>query len=205
MDSAKTSRLEAILAAYESEIAREQDRIDQEHMAEVLFAQQFAALKMNVILPAFSDLERELERHGHRCRIVETDEFRAGDVDGAGGGITCEFHPNGWDRGDGVPLASPPSLTVSCDVRTKTVKLSECTFGPLDGGWSGELGSFSVEEITRERIADAFVALVEKILLDKSFIAKSIQNLRPTWTRPGTRSETTTPTNPEIGRARDAA
>lgn len=179
MDDATKDRLEAILNAHESEIAYEQDRIDQAHMAEVLFAQQFAALKKMIILPAFADLESELRRHGHVCKTVEIDELYAGDAAGGGGSVRCEFYPKGWDHSEGASLAEPPALTVSCDKNAKTVKLSESTFGPLDSGWSGELGVFSLEDITADRIAEAFVALVEKILLDKSFIAKSIKDLRP--------------------------
>ncbi len=199
MDISTRSRLEAILTAHESEIEREQDRIDQEQMAEILFAQQFAALKMNTIVPAFADLESELKRHGHVCKIVEIDALDSGD--GGGDSVKCEFYPKGWDCGDGASLAGPPSLTVSCDPTAKTVKLSECTFGPLDRGWSGELGVFGLEDITREMLAKTFVAMVEKILLDKSFIAKSTQDLRPSWTRPGIRYET----NLRIERGRHAA
>jgi hypothetical protein len=81
------------------------------------------------------------------------------------------------------------------------VKLSECTSGPLDRGWSGELGAFALEDITRDRIAEAFVALVEKILMDKSFIAKQTQGLRPSWTRTRNRAAAA----PRIGRDRRAA
>ena len=80
MDISTRSRLEGILTAHESEIEREQDRIDQEQMAEILFAQQFAALKMNTIVPAFADLESELKRHGHVCKIVEIDALDSGDL-----------------------------------------------------------------------------------------------------------------------------
>ena len=194
------SRLEAILTAHESEIAREQDRIDQAHLADALFAQQFATLKANVVLPSFIELESELKRHCHTCKIVEIDELYPGDG-GDGDGVRCEFYPKGWDCGGCAAVAGPPSLTVSCDTASKTVKLSECTSGPLDRGWSGELGSFAVEDITRDRISDVFVALVEKILLDKSFIAKQTQDLRPSWTR----SRNHAAAAPRIGRDRRAA
>lgn len=203
MDSTTKSRLQAILSAHESEIAREQERIDQEHLADALFAQQFAALKMNAVLPAFIDLESELKRHGHVCKIVEiaeTDEINSGDGDD-GDGVRCEFYPKGWDHGGGAGFAGPPSLTVSCDTISKTVKLSECTSGPLDRGWSGELGAFALEDITRDKITEAFVALVEKILLDKSYIAKQTQDLRLSWTLPRSRATAT----PRIGRNRRAA
>lgn len=182
MDDATKDRLEAVLNAHESEIACEQDRVDQAYMAEVVFAQQFAALKKMVIVPAFADLECALKRHGHVCKTVEIDELYAGDA-GGGGSVRCEFYPKGWDYGEGASLAEPPALTVSCDKIAKTVKLSESTFGPLDSGWSGELGVFSLDDITADRIAEAFVGLVEKILLDKSFIAKSIKDLRPSRSR----------------------
>lgn len=200
MDSTTKSRLETILTAHESEIAREQDRIDQEHLADAHFAQQFATLKANVVLPSFTELESELKRHGHACKIVEIDEIYPGDG-GDGEDVTCEFYPKGWDCAASAGLTGPPSLTVSCDKVSKTVKLSECTSGPLDRGWSGELGSFAVEDITRDRISEAFVALVEKILLDKTFIAKQTQDLRPSWTRPRNRAATA----PRIGRDRRAA
>lgn len=198
MDSSTKSRLEAILSAHESEIARQQDRIDQEHLADALFAERFAAIKADVVLPSFIELESELKRHGHVCKIVETDELYPGDGSD-GDGVTCEFYPKGWDGCAG--LAGPPSLTVSSDTASKTVKLSECTSGPLDRGWSGELGAFALEDITRDRIAEAFVALVEKILMDKSFIAKQTQDLRPSWT--GTRNRAAAA--PRIGRDRRAA
>ena len=198
MDSTTKSRLQTILSAHESEIAREQERIDQEHLADALFAQQFAALRINVVLPAFIDLESELKAHGHVCKIVEFDENDSGD---GGDAIRCEFYPKGWDHEGGQALAGPPSLTVSCDTVSKTVKLSECTSGPLDRGWSGELGAFALEDITRDKITEAFVTLVEKILLDKSFIAKQTQDLRPSWTLPRGRATTT----PRIGRDRRAA
>jgi len=200
MDITTRSRLEAILSAHENEIAREQDRIDQAYMADVLFAKQFAALRTNVLLPAFAVLESELKRHGHVCKIVEIDELYPGDG-GDGDCVRCEFYPKGWDYGDAAPLAGPPSLTVSCDISSKTVKLSECTSGPLDRGWSGELGAFALEDITRDRITEAFVALVEKILLDRSFIAKQTQELKPSWSRRGDRAAT----RPRIGRDRRAA
>ena len=203
MDSTTKSRLEAILSAHESEIAREQDRIDQAHLADALFDQQFAALKANVVLPAFVELESELKRHGHACKIVEIDELYPGDGSGGGDGdgVRCEFYPKGWDCGGSAALAGPPSLTVSCDTASRTVKLSECTSGPLDRGWSDELGSFAVEDLTRDRISEVFVALVEKILLDRSFIAKQTQDLRPSWTRPRNRAAAA----PRIGRDRRAA
>jgi hypothetical protein len=210
MDTATKSRLEAILSAHEQEIAREQDRIDEAHMADVLFAQQFAALKMNVVLPAFTDLENELRRHGHACKVVETDEVYPGDGDcsngrdGGGsvsGSVRCEFYPNGWARDEREALAEAACLTVSCDKSTGSVKLSESTFGALDRGWSGELGTFGLQDITRDGIAEAFVALVEKVLLDKSFIAKSIKDLHPSWTRPGYRSTS----RGQIGHDRRAA
>ena len=201
MNTSTKSRLEAIIAAHESEIAREQDRIDQEHMAEVLFAQHFEAVKKTVIVPAFVDLEGELKRHGHVCKIVEADEINFDDQAGGCDSVTCEFYPKGWNHGDGASLAGPPSLTVVCEKESRSVKLLECTFGPLDRGWSGELGACGLEEITPELITEVFLALVEKILLDKTFIAKSTQNLRPSWSRPGMHS----PARPRIARSRHAA
>lgn len=201
MDNAVISRLEAVLTAHESVLAREQDRIDQAYLADALFAQQFAALKTAVILPTFAGLETELKRHGHTCKVIEIDELYPGDSDGGGGSVKCEFYPKGWDRGEGASLAAAPSLTVSCDKTSKTVTLSECTVGPLDRGWSGELAAFSLQDVTGEAIAAAFVALIEKVLLDKSFIAKSIKDLRPSRTRPRNPSAS----RPEIGCGRHAA
>ena len=200
MDFAIKSRLQAIVTAHESEIEREQDRIDQAHTAEVLFVQQFLAWKKNVVVPAFIEVQSELKRHGHECKIVDADDLSPGGQDG-GDSVKCEFYPKGWNYCDGASLAGPPSLTVICEKETRSVKLIECTFGPLDNGWEGELGAFNMEEITRDMMAEVFVALVEKILLDKSFIAKSTQDLRPSWTRPGTRSST----RPRITRSRYAA
>jgi len=50
LDSAAKSRLEANLTAHQSEKSREQDRIGQAYMAEVLFAQQFAASVEKILL-----------------------------------------------------------------------------------------------------------------------------------------------------------
>ena len=199
MDISTKSRLAAIVAAHESEIEREQDRIDQEQMAEVLFAQQFSAWKKNVVVPAFTEVQSELKIHGHQCKIVDADELEPGDADGDS--VRCEFYPKGWDCGAGGAVAGPPSLTVACVPESRSIKLIECTFGPLDNGWEGELGAFNMEEITRDMMAEVFVALVEKILLDKSYIAKSTQDLRPSWIKPGTRS----PDRPRIARSRYAA
>lgn len=199
MDISTKSRLAAIVAAHESEIEREQDRIDQEQMAEVLFAQKFSAWKKNVVVPAFTEVQSELKNHGHECKIVDADELEPGHADGDS--VRCEFYPKGWDCGAGGAVAGPPSLTVACVPESRSIKLIECTFGPLDNGWEGELGAFNMEEITRDMMAEVFVALVEKILLDKSYIAKSTQDLRPSWTRPGTR----TPARPQLTRSRYAA
>lgn len=200
MDMKTRSRLEAVLNAHEQEIEREQDRIDEAHMAEVLFAQRFVALKGNVVVPAFQELEAELRPHGHLCKTVELDELypengkaggkAGGKVGGKGGGdsVRCEFYPRGWHCGAGAPLAGPPAITLTCDPKGKTVKLHECTFGPVEQGWSGELGTFALEEITRELIAECLVGMVEKILLDRSFIARTTQHLQPTWSRPGRRA-----------------
>ncbi len=49
--------------------------------------------------------------------------------------------------------------------------------------------------------AQQFAGSVEKILLDKSFIAKSLEELRPSRARTGIRS----PARPRIGRERRAA
>jgi hypothetical protein len=98
-------------------------------------------------------------------------------------------------------VAGPASLTVACVPESRSIKLIECTFGPLDNGWEGELGAFNMEEITRDMMAEVFVALVEKILLDKSFIAKSTQDLRPSFPRRRAR----TPDRPRIARSRYAA
>jgi len=199
MDISTKSRLAAIVAEHESEIEHEQDRIDQEHMAEVLFAQQFSAWKKNVVVPAFTEVQSELKRHGHECKIVDTDELEPGEA--SGDSVKCEFYPKGWGHGSGASLAGPPSLTVACEPESKSVKLIECTFGPLDNGWEGELGAFNMHEITRDMMAEVFVALVEKILLDKSFIAKSTQDLRPSLPRRRAR----TPDRPRIARSRYAA
>ncbi len=191
MDMKTRSRLEAVLNAHEQEIDREQDRIDEAHMAEVLFAQRFVAFKSNVVLPAFQDLQAELERHGHVCKIVELDELYpldGKDGKGSGDSIRCEFYPRGWMRSGETPLAGPPAITLTCDPKSKTVKLHECTFGPVAQGWSGELGTYALEQVTGELIAASFVAMVEKILLDKSFIARRTQHLQPIWTRPGRRA-----------------
>lgn len=199
MDISTKSRLDAIVTAHEREIEREQDRIDQEQMAEVLFAQQFAAWKKNVVVPAFTEVQSELKRHGHECKIVDSDKLEPGDT--GADSVRCEFYPKGWDYGTGGALAGPPSLTVGCEPESKSIKLIECTFGPLDNGWEGELGAFNMEEITRDMMAEVFVALVEKILMDKSFIAKSTQDLRPSLPRPRAR----TPDRPRIASSRYAA
>jgi hypothetical protein len=68
MDISTRSRLQTIVAAHENEIEREQDRIDQEQMAEVLFAQQFSAWKKNVVVPAFTEVQSELKNYGHESR-----------------------------------------------------------------------------------------------------------------------------------------
>lgn len=193
------SRINAIVAAHESEIEREQDRIDQAHREEVLFEQQFQAWKKNVAVPGFLEVQTELKRHGHECKVIETDKFESGDA--AGDSVRGEFYPKGWDYGSGGTLGGPPSLTVAYEPSSRSVKLVECTFGPLDNGWEGELGAFNMEEITRDMMAEVFVALVEKILLDKSFIAKSTKSLHPSWTGPGMRVSN----QPRIGRSRHAA
>ena len=199
MDISTRSRLQTIVAAHENEIEREQDRIDQEQMAEVLFAQQFSAWKKNVVVPAFTEVQSELKNYGHESKIVDADKLEPGDADGDS--VRCEFYPKGWDCGAGGAVAGPASLTVACVPESRSIKLIECTFGPLDNGWEGELGAFNMEEITRDMMAEVFVALVEKILLDKSFIAKSTQDLRPSLPRRRAR----TPDRPRIARSRYAA
>ena len=203
MDCAAKSRLAAIVAAHESEIEREQDSIDQEQMAEVFFAQQFSAWKKNVVVSAFTEVQSELKNHGHECKIVDADELEPGDA--SGNSVRCEFYPMGRGLNAGGSLAGPASLTVACEPESRSIKLVECTFDPLDNGWEGELGAFNMEEITRDMMAEVFVALVEKILLDKSFFAKSTQDLRPSWIGPGTRPRTRSPARAQIGRSRYAA
>lgn len=181
------ARLRGVLEEHQAQIDREQERLDREHLSEALFCQQFTALKSNVILPALLDVCEELERHGHRCKIVESEEeplAAAGDLANLG----CEFFPSGWDLAEGQALAGPPSVTFHCDPASLTVKVVECTAGPVDQGWSGEVGAYAPEEITKDLVAEAFVAMVEKIMLDKSFIARITQTLSPTWSRPGRRA-----------------
>jgi hypothetical protein len=188
LNSKLRSRLRGVLDEHQAQIDREQERLDQEHLTEALFSQQFTALKSNVILPALLDLGEELKAHGHRCKIIEFEDELAGAGSGELTNVGCEFYPCGWDYVEGQALAGPPSVTFHCDPASLTVKIVECTSGPVDQGWSGEVGAYPPEEITKDMVAEAFVTMVEKIMLDKTFIAKVTQTLSPTWTRPGRRA-----------------
>lgn len=186
MDMNIRSRLQNVIDEFHAEIQKEQDRIDQAHLEEALFGQQFIALKENVVRPAFAELEVMLKVHGHGCRIVDLEDGAGNDEEVPG--IRCEFYPDDWIVPESGPVAGPPSITLTCDCAGKTVKMHECTFGPVERGWSGEIGSYQPGDVTKEAIAEAFVAMVEKVLLDKSYIARASQNLTPTWTRPGRRA-----------------
>ena len=187
LDSKFKSRLHRVLDEHQARIDQEQERLDQEHLTEVLFSQQFIAVKSNVILPALLELEAELKSHGHRCKIIEFEDETS--VDGSGEilSIGCEFYPDGWVCKEGRPLSGPPSVTFHCDSSSRMVKVHECTSGPVESGWSGEVGAYAPDEITGNMVADAVVTMVEKILLDKSYITTITRTLTPTWTRPGRR------------------
>ena len=187
LDPKFQSRLRRVLDEHQARIDQEQERLDQEHMTEVLFSQQFIALKSNVILPALLDMEAELKAHGHRCKVIEFEDESGADGPGEILSIGCEFYPSGWVCEEGRPLSGPPSVTFHCDSSSRMVKVHECTSGPVECGWSGEVGAYAPDEITGNLVADAVVTMVEKILLDKTYIATITQTLSPTWTRPGRR------------------
>src|SRR4029078_3665194 len=116
------------------------------------FRDDFAALKLSVIRPAFENIGNRMKALGHEFNISEEPGGKIS-IHIVPAGVNKSIHPYDWF----------PTLSFFCAPFTKTIGLHGRNMRPNSEGSSGNRGDFTLAQVTRDLVEAELMKFIGEI------------------------------------------
>lgn len=160
-------KLGELMDTYDRKRREAKRRAKEKGSAEVVFLGTFSVCRDETIIPAMREIGELLRSRGHQYGVLATGERIDADGKTIPAAVTLEFYPAGIARRR-FAKRTVPHVSFIAQPSTGKVLVYENSVAPRVGGWFGNKGEFSLDEIDGDFVEEQILPMIEEVLTSLS-------------------------------------